>query len=79
MPDPSDVGAYHSLIAVRDSVPGDLEITSWTEEGLVMAVHHRALPIAAVQFHPESILSFAGDAGHTIIENAIKTLVVAAR
>ena len=79
VPDPSDVGAYHSLIAVRDSVPGDLEITSWTEEGLVMAVHHRALPIAAVQFHPESILSFAGDAGHTIIENAIKTLVVAAR
>ena len=74
VPDPCEFGAYHSLIAVRDSVPDELEITSWTEDGLVMAVRHRALPIAAVQFHPESILSFGGEAGHTIIGNAITTL-----
>ncbi len=79
VPDPCEVGAYHSLIAVRDSMPEDLEITSWTDDGLVMAVNHRALPIAAVQFHPESILSFGNDVGHTIIENAITTLVGAAR
>ena len=79
VPNPCEVGAYHSLIAVRKTVPDDLEVTSWTEDGLVMAVNHRTLPIAAVQFHPESILSFAGDAGHTIIENAIKTLVGVAR
>jgi anthranilate synthase len=78
VPDPCEVGAYHSLIAVRDSVPHDLEVTSWTEEGLVMAVNHRVLPIAAVQFHPESILSFGGDVGHTIVKNAIRTLVEAA-
>ncbi len=77
VPDPCEVGAYHSLIAVRDSVPDDLEVTSWTEEGLVMAVSHRAMPIAAVQFHPESILSFGGDVGHTIVKNAIRTLVEA--
>ena len=75
VPDPCEVGAYHSLIAVRDSVPDELEITSWTEDGMVMAVHHRALPIAAVQFHPESILSFAGDAGHIMIGNAMGTLL----
>ena len=79
VPDPCEVGAYHSLIAVRDSVPEVLEVTSWTDDGLVMAVHHRALPIAAVQFHPESILSFAAEAGHTIIGNAITTLVEGAR
>ena len=77
--DPCEVGAYHSLVAVRDSVPDDLEITSWTDGGLVMAVDHRALPIAAVQFHPESILSFGGEAGHTIIKNVIATLVGATR
>ena len=79
VPDPCEVGAYHSLIAVREAVPDDLEVTSWSDEGLVMAVNHRALPIAAVQFHPESILSFRGDAGHTIIDNAIKTLVAGGR
>ena len=74
MPDPCDVGAYHSLIAVRDDIPPQLDVTAWTEAGLVMAVRHKTLPIQAVQFHPESILSMRGDVGHVIVGNVMRTL-----
>ena len=74
VPDPCDVGAYHSLIAVRDDIPPELEVTAWTEAGLVMAVRHKKLPIQAVQFHPESILSMRGDIGHVIVGNVMHTL-----
>jgi anthranilate synthase len=74
IPDPCDVGAYHSLIAIRDKIPDELEVTAWTDEGLVMAVRHRDLPIAAVQFHPESILSMQDDIGHRIVENVLREL-----
>jgi anthranilate synthase len=74
VPDPCDVGAYHSLIAVRDEIPPELEVTAWTEAGLVMALRHSALPIAAVQFHPESILSMRGDVGHVIVGNVMSEL-----
>ena len=75
LPNPCEVGAYHSLIAVRDSIPPELEVTAWTEDGLVMAVQHRELAIAAVQFHPESILSLADGLGHRIIGNVLTTLL----
>ena len=74
VPDPCDVGAYHSLIAVRDDIPPQLDVTAWTEAGLVMAVRHKTLPIQAVQFHPESILSMRGDVGHVIVGNVMRTL-----
>jgi len=75
LPSPADVGAYHSLTARIDDFPAsELEATARTPEGLVMAIRHRRLPIAAVQFHPESILSFAGGFGLRLIENAIVTL-----
>jgi anthranilate synthase/aminodeoxychorismate synthase-like glutamine amidotransferase len=51
---------YHSLIVERDSVPETLEISAWTEDGLVMGLRHRTLPLEGVQFHPESILTEVG-------------------
>jgi anthranilate synthase component 2 len=55
---------YHSLVLDRATCPPDLEITAWTEDGLIMGVRHRAYPIEGVQFHPESILT---DGGHTLL------------
>ncbi|WP_112663356.1 anthranilate synthase component II [Microvirga flavescens] len=57
---------YHSLIVERDNSPADLAITAESEDGLVMGMSHRTLPIHGVQFHPESILSEHGD---TIMRN----------
>ncbi len=74
LPRPFRAGAYHSLYAVRESLPEDIEVTAWTEAGLVMALRHRRLPLAAVQFHPESILSMEDDLGLRLIANVVKTL-----
>ncbi|HYD48333.1 MAG TPA: gamma-glutamyl-gamma-aminobutyrate hydrolase family protein, partial [Terriglobales bacterium] len=67
-------GRYHSLFAVRDQVPADLRVTAETEDGVVMAVEHSDLPCAAVQFHPESILTLAEDAGMRLIRNVVTAL-----
>ncbi len=61
LPNPFRAGRYHSLRAVRDTLPAELRLTAWTSEGLVMAVRHVALPRFGVQFHPESILSPQGE------------------
>ena len=53
---------YHSLIVERDSLPDELEVSAWTEDGIVMGVRHRACPVEGVQFHPESILTETGRA-----------------
>jgi anthranilate synthase/aminodeoxychorismate synthase-like glutamine amidotransferase len=60
LPSPLDAGRYHSLAIGRDSVPGDLEVTAWSPDGLVMGVRHRRFPIEGIQFHPESILTPEG-------------------
>jgi len=78
LPDPCRVGAYHSLHAPRSGLPEALEVTAWTAEGLVMALRHRSLPIAAVQFHPESILSMQEDLGRRLIGNAVAGLAAPA-
>ena len=57
---------YHSLVVARDTVPECLEISAWTEDGTVMGLRHRALPLEGVQFHPESILTRAG---HDLLKN----------
>jgi anthranilate synthase/aminodeoxychorismate synthase-like glutamine amidotransferase len=62
MSDPFEAGRYHSLVVQRDDLPDELELTAWTEEGLVMATQHRELPRFGVQFHPESILTPEGPA-----------------
>lgn len=51
---------YHSLVVERQSLPGDLEISAWTEDGIIMGLRHRSLDVEGVQFHPESILTEAG-------------------
>lgn len=57
---PFDATRYHSLAVVRSTVPEQLEITAETEGGVVMALHHRELPIYGVQYHPESVLTQDG-------------------
>ena len=60
MSNPFEAGRYHSLIAERERLPGELEVTAWTPEGEVMGVRHRQLGVEGVQFHPESILTPEG-------------------
>lgn len=69
LPDPLEATRYHSLVVDRDSVPDCLEITAWTDDGLVMGLRHRDLPIEGVQFHPESVLT---DAGHDLVGNFLR-------
>jgi para-aminobenzoate synthetase component 2 len=57
LPQPCEVGRYHSLIAAPDSLPPELEVTARTPEGEIMGVRHRTLMVEGVQFHPESILT----------------------
>jgi anthranilate synthase/aminodeoxychorismate synthase-like glutamine amidotransferase len=60
LPDPFTATRYHSLVVERDSVPGSLEISAWTDDGIVMGLRHREYPLEGVQFHPESILTTVG-------------------
>jgi anthranilate synthase len=64
-------GRYHSLYALRDQLPAELEVTAETDEGVVMAVEHRTLPLAAVQFHPESIMTLGDDIGLRLLANVM--------
>jgi len=74
LPDVITVGRYHSLYANRAALPSSLAVTGQTEDGLIMAVEHQTLPVAAVQFHPESVLSEAGDLGPLLIARAVAGL-----
>ena len=59
LPDPFTATRYHSLV-VDEALPDCLELTAWNEEGIVMGVRHRELPVHGVQFHPESVLTEVG-------------------
>ena len=74
LPEHFRVGRYHSLFAIREKLPSVLEITAETEDGVIMGVRHRELPMEAVQFHPESILSLDGDCGLRLMENVVLNL-----
>jgi anthranilate synthase component 2 len=69
MPNPFEATRYHSLVIERASLPDFLEVTAWTDEGEIMGIRHRSLPIWGVQFHPESILT---QNGRRILENFLK-------
>jgi len=60
LPTPFEAGRYHSLVVQRSSLPGCLEITAESEDGEIMALRHRELPVHGVQFHPESVLTRDG-------------------
>ena len=74
LPSPCRAGAYHSLYALEGKLPECLEVTARNQDGLVMGLRHRELAIEAVQFHPESILSMHGDAGHRLVRNVVDGL-----
>jgi anthranilate synthase component 2 len=63
---PFEATRYHSLVVDRKTVPGELDITAETRDGLVMALSHKSHPVHGVQFHPESI---ASEHGQTILKN----------
>jgi anthranilate synthase/aminodeoxychorismate synthase-like glutamine amidotransferase len=60
LPDPFTATRYHSLVVAKDSVPACLEVSAWTDDGIVMGLRHREHRLEGVQFHPESILTLAG-------------------
>jgi anthranilate synthase/aminodeoxychorismate synthase-like glutamine amidotransferase len=57
LPDPFEAGRYHSLAVRRDELPEEFEVSAYTEDGEVMGVRHRHVPMEGVQFHPESVLT----------------------
>lgn len=75
LPSPFRATRYHSLIVDRPSLPDALEVTADLEDGTIMGLAHRSLPIEGVQFHPESI---ASDHGHALLRNFLDRLPVAA-
>lgn len=66
LPQPFTATRYHSLAIERETCPDCLEITAWTEDGEIMGVRHKTLPIEGVQFHPESIMT---ESGHHLLRN----------
>jgi len=66
---PFQATRYHSLVVEKHSLPEELEVTAWTEDGEIMGIRHQSHPVEGVQFHPESILT---QHGHDILANFLK-------
>ncbi|MFV1440601.1 aminodeoxychorismate/anthranilate synthase component II [Phaeobacter sp. JH18-32] len=75
LPSPFEATRYHSLVVERDSLPDSLEITAELEDGTIMGLQHKTLPIHGVQFHPESI---ASEHGHALLKNFLDVMKVPA-
>lgn len=75
LPTPFEATRYHSLIVDRDTLPDELEITAELEDGTIMGLQHKELPIHGVQFHPESI---ASQHGHALLQNFLNEMKVPA-
>jgi len=74
LPSEFTAGRYHSLFAVREKLPAVLAVTAASDDGVIMAIEHASLPLAAVQFHPESILTLGEDLGLRLIRNVVAYL-----
>jgi len=73
LPNPFSAILYHSLVVTHDSVPAEFEVTATAEDdGEIMGLRHRTLPIEGVQFHPESVLT---EDGFRIVENFVKRVI----
>ncbi|MEJ6707416.1 MAG: aminodeoxychorismate/anthranilate synthase component II [Amylibacter sp.] len=66
LPTPFDATRYHSLVVEKETLPDCLKTTAWLEDGTIMGLQHKELPIHGVQFHPESI---ASEHGHALLKN----------
>ncbi len=66
LPSPMEAGRYHSLVVDPDTIPAVLEVSAWTDSGVIMGLRHRRFAVEGVQFHPESILT---QYGHDILGN----------
>ena len=75
LPSPFDATRYHSLVVERESLPESLAVNAWLEDGTIMGLRHRELPIHGVQFHPESI---ASQHGHALLQNFLNEMKVPA-
>ncbi|QEW19872.1 Anthranilate synthase component II [Marinibacterium anthonyi] len=75
LPSPFEATRYHSLVVDRDTLPDALEVTADLEDGTIMGLSHKTLPIHGVQFHPESI---ASEHGHALLKNFLNDLKVPA-
>ena len=69
LPNPFEAIRYHSLAISRDDLPDELEVTAWTENGIIMGVKHRTHPVQGVQFHPEPIMT---KSGHDLLRNFLE-------
>jgi anthranilate synthase len=77
LPEAFTAGRYHSLFAIREKLPPELAVTAVSDDGIVMAIEHATLPVAAVQFHPESIMSLDDDIGLRLLRNVVAQLASA--
>jgi anthranilate synthase component 2 len=69
LPSPLVVGRYHSLIVEPETLPESLIVTAWSEQGEIMGLQHRSLPVFGVQFHPESVLT---DCGYELLHRFLR-------
>ncbi len=75
LPNPFEAIRYHSLVVYRQQLPDCLEVTAWTDNGLIMGLRHKEYPVEGVQFHPESIMT---PVGHDLLRNFLDRVAQAA-
>ncbi|MCO6456662.1 MAG: aminodeoxychorismate/anthranilate synthase component II [Pirellulaceae bacterium] len=75
LPQPLTVCRYHSLMVDPLAVPDDLQVTAWSDDGVIMALRHRTFPLVGVQFHPEAVLT---EGGYVLLANFLRDCGLAA-
>lgn len=74
LPERFRAGRYHSLFAKPERLPACLRVSATSDDGVIMAIEHESLPVAAVQFHPESILTLGGNLGLRLVDDSVRWL-----